>query len=80
VYRLVGMAMLEAFLPLLDKSEGKCLFYLTGAYALINETRHIAHFAYNPSKAALHQYFYLLFTAKYAIMPLWHSLENFGLF
>jgi len=53
---LTSMALLEAFLPLLDKGEGKRLFYLTCAEASINETRRIDHFAYNMSKAALHQF------------------------
>jgi len=59
VYRqnvLASMALLEAFLPLLDQGEGKRLFYLTSAEASINETRRIDHFAYNMSKAALHQF------------------------
>jgi NAD(P)-dependent dehydrogenase (short-subunit alcohol dehydrogenase family) len=59
VYReniLASMAFLEAFLPLLDQGEGKRLFYLTSAEASINETRRIDHFAYNMSKAALHQF------------------------
>ncbi len=59
VYRqnvLVSMALLEAFLPLLDLGEDKRLFYLTCADASINETRRIDHFAYNMSKAALHQF------------------------
>jgi NAD(P)-dependent dehydrogenase (short-subunit alcohol dehydrogenase family) len=59
VYRqnvLASMAILEAFLPLLDQSEGKRLFYLTSASASINETRRIDHFAYNMSKAAIHQF------------------------
>jgi NAD(P)-dependent dehydrogenase (short-subunit alcohol dehydrogenase family) len=53
---LASMALLEAFLPLLDKGESKRLFYLTSAEASINETRRINHFAYNMSKAALHQF------------------------
>jgi NAD(P)-dependent dehydrogenase (short-subunit alcohol dehydrogenase family) len=59
VYRqnvLVSMALLEAFLPLLDQGEGKRLFYLTRAQASVNETRRVDHFAYNMSKAALHQF------------------------
>jgi NAD(P)-dependent dehydrogenase (short-subunit alcohol dehydrogenase family) len=59
VYRqnvLASMALLEAFLPLLDQGEGKRLFYLTRAEASINETRRIDHFAYNMCKAALHQF------------------------
>jgi NAD(P)-dependent dehydrogenase (short-subunit alcohol dehydrogenase family) len=59
VYRqnvLRSMALLEAFLPLLDEGEAKRLFYLTRAEASINETRRIDHFGYNMSKAALHQF------------------------
>ncbi|MDR2719051.1 MAG: SDR family NAD(P)-dependent oxidoreductase [Treponema sp.] len=59
VYRqnvLASMALLEAFLPLLDQGEGKRLFYLTRAQASVNETRRVNHFAYNMSKAALHQF------------------------
>jgi len=59
VYRqnvLRSMALLEAFLPLLDSGEGKRLFYLTRAEASINETRRVDHFGYNMSKAALHQF------------------------
>jgi len=59
VYRqnvLASMALLEAFLPLLDQGEGKRLFYLTCAEASVNETRRIDHYAYNMSKAALHQF------------------------
>ena len=59
VYRqnvLRTMALLEAFLPLLDCGEGKRLFYLTRADASINETRRIDHFGYNMSKAAIHQF------------------------
>jgi len=59
VYRqnvLSSMALLEAFLLLLDQGEGKRLFYLTRAEASVNETRRIDHFAYNMGKAALHQF------------------------
>jgi NAD(P)-dependent dehydrogenase (short-subunit alcohol dehydrogenase family) len=53
---LRSMALLEAFLPLLDEGEGKRLFYLTRAGASINETRDKSGFGYNMSKAALHQF------------------------
>ena len=53
---LCSLALLEAFLPLLDNGEGKRLFYLTRAEASINETHCINHFGYNMSKAALHQF------------------------
>jgi NAD(P)-dependent dehydrogenase (short-subunit alcohol dehydrogenase family) len=66
---LASMALLEAFLPLLDAGEGKRLFYLTRAEASINETRRVDHFAYNMSKAALHQFIQMtrnkLFTLGY---------------
>jgi NAD(P)-dependent dehydrogenase (short-subunit alcohol dehydrogenase family) len=53
---LRSMAILEAFLPLLDEGEGKRLFYLTRAEGSINETRRCDHFGYAMSKAALHQF------------------------
>ena len=53
---LRSMSLLEAFLPLLDKGEGKRLFYLTRTEVSINETRRVCHFGYNMSKAALHQF------------------------
>ena len=59
VYRanvLRPMAMLEAFLPLLDKGEGKRLFYMTSKGSSVNETRDTFHYGYNMSKAALHQF------------------------
>jgi NAD(P)-dependent dehydrogenase (short-subunit alcohol dehydrogenase family) len=59
VYRqniLRSMALLEAFLPMLDEGAGKRLFYLTCAGASINETRHINRYGYNMAKAALHQF------------------------
>jgi NAD(P)-dependent dehydrogenase (short-subunit alcohol dehydrogenase family) len=51
---LRSMAILEAFLPLLDEGEGKRLFFLTRADASINETHCSGHFGYNMAKAALH--------------------------
>jgi NAD(P)-dependent dehydrogenase (short-subunit alcohol dehydrogenase family) len=54
------MALLDAFLPLLDEGEGKRLFYLTRAEASINETRCIGHYGYNMSKAALHQFMQMI--------------------
>ena len=53
---LTSMALLEAFLPLLDLGEGKRLFYLTSASASINETLSIRQYGYVMSKAALHQF------------------------
>ena len=50
------MSVLEAFLPLLEHGYGKCLFYLSSINASINQTKNIDHYAYNMSKAALHQF------------------------
>ena len=59
VYRqnvITPMKTLEEYLPLLDKGEGKRLVYLTAAQASINETCDTENYAYNMSKAALHQF------------------------
>jgi NAD(P)-dependent dehydrogenase (short-subunit alcohol dehydrogenase family) len=53
------MALLEAFLPLLDEGQDKRLFYLTSADASINETRRTDGYGYVMSKAALHQFLHL---------------------
>ncbi|MDR0301243.1 MAG: hypothetical protein LBI04_02905 [Treponema sp.] len=50
------MAMLEAFLPLLEAGDGKRLCYLTSALASINETRGIDGLGYKMAKAALHNF------------------------
>jgi NAD(P)-dependent dehydrogenase (short-subunit alcohol dehydrogenase family) len=50
------MAMLEAFLPLLEAGEGKRLCYLTSAIASINETRDTDGLGYKMAKAALHNF------------------------
>lgn len=57
---LSPMALLETYLPLLDKGKGKRLFYLTSAAASINETQATDAFGYNMSKAALHQFIQLV--------------------
>ena len=54
------MAMLEAFLPLLDAGEGKRLCYLTSAEASVNETRSVDGFGYKLSKAAMHNFFQMI--------------------
>jgi NAD(P)-dependent dehydrogenase (short-subunit alcohol dehydrogenase family) len=51
-----SMALLEAFLPLLDQGDEKRLFYVTSESASINETWDTGHFGYNMGKAALHQF------------------------
>jgi len=50
------MALLEAFLPLLEAGEGKRLCYITPAEASINETRATDGFGYRMAKAALHNF------------------------
>jgi NAD(P)-dependent dehydrogenase (short-subunit alcohol dehydrogenase family) len=71
---LASMALLEAFLPLLDEGEGKRLFYLTRAEASINETRRIDHFAYNMGKAALHQFIQM---TRNKLAPLGYTFRVF---
>ena len=59
VYRrsvIAPMKTLEAILPFLDAGEGKRLFYVSSTRASINETRDISGYAYNMSKAGLHQF------------------------
>jgi NAD(P)-dependent dehydrogenase (short-subunit alcohol dehydrogenase family) len=50
------MAMLEAFLPLLEAGEGKRLCYLTSAIASINETLDTDGLGYKMAKTALHNF------------------------
>jgi NAD(P)-dependent dehydrogenase (short-subunit alcohol dehydrogenase family) len=50
------MAMLEAFMPLLEAGEGKRLCFLTSAEASINETRGVDGLGYKMAKAALHNF------------------------
>jgi len=50
------MAMLEAFLPLLEAGEGKRLCFITSAQAGINETRETDGYGYKMAKAALHNF------------------------
>jgi NAD(P)-dependent dehydrogenase (short-subunit alcohol dehydrogenase family) len=50
------MAMLEAFMPLLEAGEGKRLCYLTSAEASINETRGADGYGYKMAKAGLHNF------------------------
>jgi NAD(P)-dependent dehydrogenase (short-subunit alcohol dehydrogenase family) len=54
------MAMLEAFLPLLDAGEGKRLCFLTSAEASVNETRGIDGYGYKLGKAAMHNFFQMI--------------------
>jgi NAD(P)-dependent dehydrogenase (short-subunit alcohol dehydrogenase family) len=50
------MAMLEAFMPLLEVGEGKRLCYLTSTEASINETRGTDGYGYKMAKAGLHNF------------------------
>jgi NAD(P)-dependent dehydrogenase (short-subunit alcohol dehydrogenase family) len=50
------MAMLEAFLPLLESGDFKRLCFLTSAEASINETRAIDGLGYKMAKAGLHNF------------------------
>jgi NAD(P)-dependent dehydrogenase (short-subunit alcohol dehydrogenase family) len=50
------MGMLETFLPLLEKGEGKRICYLTSTEASLNETRGIDGLGYKMAKAALHNF------------------------
>jgi len=54
------MALLEAFLPLLDMGQGRRLCFLTSAGASVNRTRETSGYAYNLSKAALHQFIQMI--------------------
>ena len=50
------MKTLETLLPFLDAGEGKRIFYVSSARASINECRDVRGYAYNMSKAGLHQF------------------------
>ena len=50
------MAMLEAFMPLLEAGQGKRLCFLTSAEASINETRGADGLGYKMAKAGLHNF------------------------
>jgi NAD(P)-dependent dehydrogenase (short-subunit alcohol dehydrogenase family) len=50
------MAMLEAFMPLLETGKAKRLCYLTAAEASINETFDTEGFGYKMAKAGLHNF------------------------
>jgi NAD(P)-dependent dehydrogenase (short-subunit alcohol dehydrogenase family) len=50
------MAMLEAFMPLLENGEVKRLCFLTSAEASINETRDVDGLGYKMAKAGLHNF------------------------
>jgi NAD(P)-dependent dehydrogenase (short-subunit alcohol dehydrogenase family) len=66
------MAMLEAFLPLLDRGEGKRLCFLTSAQASVNEARGTGGYAYKLGKAAMHNFFQMI---SNKLTPLSYSLR-----
>jgi len=68
------MAMLEAFLPLLENGAGKRLCYLTATEASINETRGIDGFGYKMAKAALHNFLQI---TRNALAPRGYTIRAF---
>jgi len=68
------MAMLEAFLPLLEKGGGKRLCYLTSAEASINETRAVDGLGYKMAKAALHNFLQI---TRNALAPKGYTIRAF---
>jgi len=68
------MAMLEAFLPLLEAGSGKRLCYLTSAAASINETRDIDGLGYKMAKAALHSFLQI---TRNALAPKGYTIRAF---
>jgi len=68
------MAMLEAFLPLLEAGGGKRLCYLTSAAASINETRDTEGLGYKMAKAALHNFLQI---TRNALAPKGYTIRAF---
>jgi NAD(P)-dependent dehydrogenase (short-subunit alcohol dehydrogenase family) len=68
------MAMLEAFLPLLEAGSGKRLCYLTSAAASINETRDTDGLGYKMAKAALHNFLQI---TRNALAPKGYTIRAF---
>ena len=68
------MAMLEAFLPLLEAGGGKRLCFLTSAEASINETRAVDGFGYKTAKAALHNFLQI---TRNALAPKGYTIRAF---
>jgi NAD(P)-dependent dehydrogenase (short-subunit alcohol dehydrogenase family) len=54
------MALIEAFLPLLEEGENKRLFYVSSAEATINENRRTDRYGYAMAKSALHQFLQMI--------------------
>jgi NAD(P)-dependent dehydrogenase (short-subunit alcohol dehydrogenase family) len=68
------MALLEAFLPLLEEGEGKHLCYISSAQASINETRGVDGLGYKMAKAALHNFLQI---TRNALAPKGYTLRAF---
>ena len=68
------MALLEAFMPLLEAGSGKRLCYLTSAEASINETRAIDGLGYKMAKAALHNFLQI---TRNALAPKGYTIRAF---
>jgi NAD(P)-dependent dehydrogenase (short-subunit alcohol dehydrogenase family) len=68
------MAMLEAFMPLLEAGGGKRLCYLTTAEASINETRAVDGLGYKMAKAALHNFLQI---TRNALAPKGYTIRAF---
>ncbi|WP_461247378.1 Rossmann-fold NAD(P)-binding domain-containing protein [Treponema sp. R6D11] len=68
------MALLEAFLPLLEKGNGKRLCYITSAEASINETRDVNGLGYKMAKAALHNFLQI---TRNALAPKGYTIRAF---
>ena len=68
------MALLEAFMPLLEAGNGKRLCYLTSAEASINETRAVDGLGYKMAKAALHNFLQI---TRNALAPKGYTIRAF---
>jgi NAD(P)-dependent dehydrogenase (short-subunit alcohol dehydrogenase family) len=68
------MALLEAFLPLLEAGGGKRLCYLSSAAASINETRAVDGLGYKMAKAALHNFLQI---TRNALAPKGYTIRAF---
>jgi NAD(P)-dependent dehydrogenase (short-subunit alcohol dehydrogenase family) len=69
-----SMAMLEAFLPFLEKGEGKRLCYISSAEASINETRGTDGLGYKMAKAALANFLQI---TRNALAPKGYTIRAF---
>jgi NAD(P)-dependent dehydrogenase (short-subunit alcohol dehydrogenase family) len=68
------MALLEAFMPLLEAGGGKRLCYLTSSAASVNETRAVDGLGYKMAKAALHNFLQI---TRNALAPKGYTIRAF---